>query len=107
MGGFTLLNTSPKVCVTDGEMQATLHLTMYIFAKRERTALTMAPARPPWPSRMIVKKPPISGFARFCMNSMEFCLNSSYVLAGYHTLMTGTGSFGRAVLSSGKRPPVM
>ena len=39
------------------------------------------------------------------MNSSEFWRNSSNVVSGKYTLTTGTGAFGSAVLSSGKRPP--
>jgi len=77
IGGFTLLKTSLKLWVTDGATHEARHFTMCIFEKRWRTVLTMAFEVLPWPSRMTVKKPPISVLAMFCMNSREFCRNSS------------------------------
>src|SRR6478609_10192969 len=106
IGGFTLLNTNLKLCVTVGDTQDAFHFTICIFEKRWRTVLTMLFEREPPPSRITLKKPPMSGLAMFCMNSSEFCRNSSTTPGGYQTLITGTGAFGNAVLSSGKRPPL-
>jgi hypothetical protein len=76
-GVFMLLKKSLNVCVTLGATHATFQRTMLIFEKRWRTVPTMACAVAPPPSCTTVKKPPISVFARFCMNSSEFWRNSS------------------------------
>ncbi len=82
MGGLVSRNMSLKLCVALGAMHDTFHFTMFIFEKRWRTVLTIAALRPPPPGCMMLKKPPISGLARFCMKSSEFCLNSSSAVTG-------------------------
>jgi hypothetical protein len=77
IGGFVLLKTSLKDCVIFDAMQLTFHLTMFIVEKRARTVRTMSSARLASPLRMTLKKPPMSGFARFCMKSSELFRNSS------------------------------
>jgi hypothetical protein len=76
MGGLVSVNASLKLWVIEGARHDTRHLTMCILAKRWRTALTICAARLPPPSRTTLKNPPMSGFARFCMNSRLFSLNS-------------------------------
>lgn len=77
IGGFTSLNTNPKVCVTPRSMHDTRHLTMCMLAKRCRTEPTMVLPRAPSPGCTTVKKPPISVLARPRMNSSEFWRYSS------------------------------
>src|SRR5690606_12363965 len=98
-------NTNRNVWVRVGAIHATRHFAMYILLKRVRTAFTMfSERRVPSPFCSMLKKPPIWGFAKFCMNSNELFENSSHVRVGMYTLITGTGVLGSARLSSGKRP---
>lgn len=106
MGGLVLLKNSLKVWVMLGATQETRHFTTCILLKRVRTAFTMFVARPSWPPRTMLKKPPISVLASPSMNSRAFAPSSSSTLAGNQIEIVGTGVFGRTSLFSGKRPLV-
>ena len=106
--GDTLRTMSRNDCSTVGARHARRHFTTHIWLKRCFTSERMVAAfATPWPAFTMSKKPPISGVAMSSMNWRSFDAETWFTRPptfGKKIEMTGSGVFGAAVLSSGKRP---